>query len=296
MEKVKEYKNGDYHVIFTSLGSRIIIPTKENGKFDFPNGIDICITKECDNGCPFCYNNSTRSGKHSSFELFKKLLSTYNGGEIAIGGGDAFNHPDIDDMLNFCKEKGIFVSMTVNQNHLKRHKDKILRYFKEDLLECIGISLIDPSTWDEDLYQEINNAKEEGVTIHTIAGILDNTFYRVLKDKKLLILGYKDLGRGKGNMPTWNIEWLKGEGLDILQYKCKKIIFDNLAIDQLEIKNRFAEEDWDIIYQGDDGVGSMYLDLVDLWYGKSSIIDEKEEIPLVIDESTTIESLYKSML
>jgi len=290
---VKNYVNGNYQIQFTDRGGEIIKPLRDNpGRMKFPNSMDVCITKQCDNGCPFCYNNSNINGKHASVEVFKRLIDTYTGGEIALGGGNVFVHPQLEEILQFCKEKEIFVAPTVNQNHLKKYKDQILDLFKRNLIQGIDISLTNPDTWDEETYQEIANGREEDVVVHVIAGLVSNKYFKVLRNKKVLILGYKDLGRGKGNMPTGFIERLKAEWLDILQYKCRVIIFDNLAVKQLDIKSRFTPEEWSVIYLGEDGNGSMYLDLVDMWYGISSIVEGDMQKKINITENTTIESLY----
>ena len=200
---VKNYVNGDYQIQFTDRGGEIIKPLKDNpGRMKFPNSMDVCITKQCDNGCPFCYNNSNINGKHASVEVFKKLIGTYTGGEIALGGGNVFVHPQLEEILQFCKEREIFVAPTINQNHLKKYKDQILDLFKRNLIQGIDISLTNPGTWEEETYQEIANGREEDVVVHVIAGLVSNKYFKVLRNKKVLILGYKDLGRGKGNMPT----------------------------------------------------------------------------------------------
>ena len=288
---LKEYINGDFKVFSYEFGGRIIKPLKENAKFEFPNAMDVCITKECDNGCPFCYNNSNKSGKHVDLETFKKIIGTYDGCEIAVGGGDVFTHPNLTEILEFCKERQIYPSLTINQNHLKKYKDKIIEYLQKDLIKSIGLSLINPSKWDEELYREISKTKEESITIHVIAGLLDLSYIPAIKGKKILILGYKDLGRGKGKYPAENIEWLKYDWLDTLKTKCPMIIFDNLAIEQLGIKERFTEEDWSAVYQGDDGNGTMYLDLVDNWFGVSSIVEGDQQIPL--DTNKWIKEIYE---
>lgn len=290
---VKNYVNGNYQIQFTDKGGEIIKPLKDNpGRMKFPNSMDVCITKQCDNGCPFCYNNSNINGKHASVEVFKRLIGTYTGGEIALGGGNVFVHPQLEEILQFCKEKEIFVAPTINQNHLKKYKDQILDLFKRNLIQGIDISLTNPDTWDEETYQEIANGREEDVVVHVIAGLVSNKYFKVLRNKKVLILGYKDLGRGKGSMPTGFIERLKAEWLDILQYKCRVIIFDNLAVEQLDIKSRFTPEEWSVVYLGEDGNGSMYLDLVDMWCGISSIVEGDMQKKINITENTTIESLY----
>lgn len=290
---VKNYVNGDYQIQFTDRGGEIIKPLKDNpGRMKFPNSMDVCITKQCDNGCPFCYNNSNINGKHANVEVFKRLIGTYTGGEIALGGGNVFVHPQLEEILQFCKEKEIFVAPTINQNHLKKYKDQILDLFKRNLIQGIDISLTNPDTWDEETYQEIANGREEDVVVHVIAGLVSNKYFKILRNKKVLILGYKDLGRGKGNMPTGFIERLKAEWLDILQYKCRVIIFDNLAVEQLDIKSRFTPEEWNVVYLGEDGNGSMYLDLVDMWCGISSVVEGDMQKKINITENTTIESLY----
>ena len=293
---IKDYINGNYRIQFTDRGGEVITPLVENpGRMKFPNSMDVCITKKCDNGCSFCYNNSNINGKHADVEVFKRLIGTFTGAEIALGGGDVFTHPQLEEILYFCKEKEIMVAPTINQNHLKRYKDKILDLFNRDLIQGIDISLVNPNTWDEDTYQEIAKGREEDVVIHVIAGLVNNSYFKVLKDKKVLILGYKDLGRGKGNMPTGFIYRLKAEWLDILRYKCRLIIFDNLAVEQLDIKNILTPEEWNVVYLGEDGNGSMYLDLVDMWCGISSVVEGNLRKEIKITENTTIESLYSQL-
>ena len=101
---------------------------------------------------------------------------------------------------------------------------------------------------------------------------------------KLLILGYKNIGRGadymKGKSDTINanIEFLK-LNLPIMRQYFKVLSFDNLAIEQLDVKNVLFsgnEERWETFYMGDDGTHTMYIDTVAGKYSKNSCMSQKE--------------------
>ena len=47
---IKDYINGNYRIQFTNRGGEVITPLVENpGRIEFPNSMDVCITKKCDN-------------------------------------------------------------------------------------------------------------------------------------------------------------------------------------------------------------------------------------------------------
>lgn len=50
----------------------------------------------------------------------------------------------------------------------------------------------------------------------------------------------------------------------------KVISFDNLSIEQLNIKNKVSEEVWDNFYSGDDGTHTFYIDMVERKFAQSS--------------------------
>jgi hypothetical protein len=112
---------------------------------------------------------------------------------------------------------------------------------------------------------------------------------------KLLILGYKNIGRGadymkgKSDEINSNIKWLK-INLPIMSQYFKVLSFDNLAIEQLDVKNSLFsgdEEKWKTFYMGDDGGYTMYIDTVSGKYSKNSCMSQKERY--LIKNKTTIE-------
>lgn len=114
----------------------------------------------------------------------------------------------------------------------------------------------------------------ENSVIHTIAGI-HNLEPLVSKELKVLILGYKSIRRGKdfinchGMTIRKKIAELEAKIPEYLE-SFKVLSFDNLALEQLNIKKYVSPEDWKAHYMGDDGSFTMYIDLVKEEFAKNS--------------------------
>lgn len=264
------YKNGNYIVRIYNDGSKVRLTLDDDFNASFPESIDIKITNYCDNNCPMCHENSSINGKHAMLDYpFLNTLSS--GTELAIGGGNPFSHPNLKDFLISMKEKGIICNITINQNHFVKYLKVIKKLIDEKLIYGLGVSIIDESNIEE----IINFAKEnENVVIHLIAGLIKTSLLNKLYDKhlKVLILGYKEIGRGINYFNKSikdNICYLKDNILEISSH-FYVISFDNLAIDQLDIKNKMDKEEFEKYYMGDDGNFTMYIDLVKKEFAISS--------------------------
>ena len=64
---------------------------------------------------------------------------------------------------------------------------------------------------------------------------------------------------------------------DILT-KFKVVSFDNLAIEQLNVKRVVSKEDWEEFYMGDDGNFTFYIDMVKGEFSKNSIAKDRYQI------------------
>ncbi len=104
------------------------------------------------------------------------------------------------------------------------------------------------------------------VVIHYIAGVHRPENLNKLSFLKSLVLGYKNFGFGKDyNSPevqqkigAWKY-WIA----TLLARKNSSVVsFDNLGLEQLDIKNKVSEETWNSKYMGDDGTFTMYIDAV----------------------------------
>lgn len=277
------YKNGNS---FTSINSDD--GTKERFTFDddfnleFPETLDICCTKKCSAGCPFCYENCTPNGKHADIMNAKFIDTLRPYTEAALQLND-LTHPDLIAFLKKLRGKNIFPNITVNQIHFEEKENFIHQLVVEDLIKGIGISLRKPTPEFISKVKKFPNA-----VIHTINGILSASDIEAMRDQglKLLILGYKNLGRGTDylNENEINIKARQKYLYDVLETlpnHFKVVSFDNLALEQLDVKRIVPADKWDEIYLGDEGSCSMFIDLVTGKFGVSSLCKEDEMFPIM---------------
>lgn len=275
------YKNGNYLVTMFSDGTKIR-QTKDNEFIpSFPECCDVKITDKCDGGCPFCYENCTVNGKHGKLmdgdkPAYKFLETLHPYTELALNGND-LTHPELEAFLKYLKNKKVIANLTVNQKHFMKNIGLLREWTDTGLIKGLGISLTDASE-----YSFIDNVKcFDNAVIHTIAGILTQSDIEILKnnDLKLLILGYKHIGRGTRYYSDYsesidnNINQLKDNLVNFKDW-FKVFSFDNLALKQLDVKNiLFAnkQDEWDEFYMGDDGQYTFYIDMVEGKYFPNSL-------------------------
>jgi hypothetical protein len=95
---------------------------------------------------------------------------------------------------------------------------------------------------------------------------------------KVLLLGYKTFGRGIEYGAANNTKEIMQSWYDQLHtffMTHLTISFDNLAISQLQVKRFFSDHSWQQFYMGDDGTFTMYLDMVEQQYARSSTSAER---------------------
>lgn len=273
---LKEYQNGNYKVRIYSDGTKIRFSKDDEFHPEFPESIDLKITNRCDLRCPMCHEKSTPMGKHALLD-HPFLDTLVPGCELAIGGGNPLDHPELISFLKSMKEKGIICNITVNQIHLFRYKNDIQNLIDNGLIYGLGVSVTKDLFIDEIVEF---SAKNPNVVIHVIAGIISKELIEKLSNKnlKLLILGYKVIGRGKNYYPNSfdpNMEYLEKNILEISK-GFKIVSFDNLAIIQLKMKHKIAN--YEEVYMGDDGEFTMYIDLVKKEYAVSSTSERRFKI------------------
>ena len=279
MKLLKCYENGNHIVKILDDGTKIketghaeavCLPGMKSGykkwvpsdedhfTYDFPENADIKITDYCDAGCAYCHENSTIKGVHGDLRRIEKTLDSLHAGtEMAVGGGNPLAHPDLIWFLEKLKSNGVLANITINQKHLRPYKDLICKLVAENLVHGIGVSLVDSSNKDDfDFIDTLGN----NVVIHTIAGVLDEKDFEVLKGRKILILGYKNLRRGSSFLEkdfvniNHRMDMLRDVWLTQLKNECKVVSFDCLAIEQLDPKKNLniSQEAWDTLFQGAD--------------------------------------------
>lgn len=273
------YKNGNTNVVILEDGTKIRsykgVPSPIH-----PESIDCKLTNYCDLGCAFCHENSTTEGKHADLEKLKEILDPLPKGiELALGGGNPLDHPDILDFLMWCKSKGFIANMTINQGHLEKFYWDIVHLITEELIKGVGISI----TSKDYTYIEKLKGLTDHIVYHLIIGIHKPTIIDELNElgvsNKFLLLGYKTFGRGvKYFNPrvTKTIEYWNDEIMTEIAKSKGVISFDNLALEQLNLQNKVSKEIWEESYMGDDFTFTMYIDAVNQEYAPTSRSPKKE--------------------
>ena len=275
-------KNGNY-MMFIDLetGTKIrknnldcFIPEK-------PESMDIKITNKCDMGCAFCHENSTADGLHGDIMSLKFIETLLPYTELALGGGNPLTHPDLVPFLEKCKSLKLIPSMTINQVHFMKpeYSELIDKLVSEKLIYGLGISLTRAT---DEFIAKVK--KYPNAVIHIINGVQPLAEVRKLYDQnlKVLILGYKMFRRGIEYFSE-AVDSAKTEYYAELADMTKRfdvVSFDNLALNQLEVKRLLTDDEWNEFFMGNDGSHTMYIDCINKQYARSSTapIEDRREL------------------
>ena len=334
---MKVYKNGNYIVKFDEVtGTKIYQTFKSFEPYnpDFPDSLDVKITNKCQTGCPFCFENSTRDGKHADLDKLWNILNRLPNKpiEIALGGGDILEFlsdstPEIQlsftRFLQRLKSKGFSIGMTLELGRFLDNKDCCTSILNTpDLINSLGLSISNTKLFKNNpplhiLHQIHNyhldyvrylNYPPQSIVFHAIVGIItvsflrdfiewynefektdgnsdflllfpDSTMRKIRRKPRIIFLGYKSWGRGKNFINpevNKNIEdlrvFLNHKFLRRRDSKDEKwnISFDNLAIEQLGIRNQLTTDQWNSFFMGEEMSHSMYVDGVSEKFAQSS--------------------------
>ena len=269
----------------------------------FPDSIDLKITNKCSWGCPFCHESSVKDGESFNLKETMEILSQLPKYpiEIAIGGGNVLDAPKVIDLMKWLDERGNRVRATVNIKDILSRRSDCQKIFPH--VGALGVSMdkmIDRKyvlkNWDgeysllntiggvEDLfYPELPN-----IVIHIIAGVfpyneLEELFE--IANCPILVLGYKQWGRAKNTKLPDSLDKFKTTLHNIIIERRnenfssfasgKTIGFDNLALEQLDIKSLLSDNEYEKLYMGDEGSHSMYIDAVKGEYARTSRSDKR---------------------
>ena len=267
---LSKYRNGNYNVAIFDDGTKIRYNDLDCLIPEFPESMDMKISNYCPFGCPMCHEKSSEDGEYGKILHHPFIKTLHSGTELALGGGAVTYHPDLIPFLEELKEQGVLPSITINQREWEETKIDYL--INNQLIYGLGVSFtnVDDEVWDKIL-------SYPNAVVHLIAGYHSRDVFEYFANKgaKILILGYKNWGRGEdyfknySNQITVRTRELK-EILPTLFTRCKVVSFDNLSIKQLDIRTVIGEEKWKEFYMGDDGQYTMYVDMVKQECAKSS--------------------------
>lgn len=165
------------------------------------------------------------------------------------------------------KDDKFIPRLTINIKSLDtiEKRNKLHEYFMD--VEVLGISI---DRYDEeilDILDKEHTTYFKRKVYHIIAGLFppEDLLKLINSKNSILILGYKDWGRAKGVLPKYDLkEW--GKTLKRIMYRgvnsLSVIGFDNLAIEQLRIRDSMDEISWNKFFMGNEFSHTMYVDAV----------------------------------
>ena len=172
----------------------------------WPELADISISNHCTKNCDFCYRESKPDRSFISIEdydFIMKSLSHPNWGnvfQVALGGGEPFEHPDFFNIISLTKEYNVVPNVTTNGSHLNEKNVSLLQNTigaiavsvnSLEMLNTTGIRLLVESGIKTNLHFILSNK-----TIQQANEILDGKFNDTLKGiNGIIFLTYKPLGR-----------------------------------------------------------------------------------------------------
>jgi len=253
-----------------------------------PDLIDMKITDYCEAGCAYCYQDSSKKGKHASLEDINNLLYSFKNMEvfeIALGGGEPTKHPQFSDIIKSIRDNNIVPNFSTRSFDWMSDPSIVTT-----VKNCVGKIGFSCSSRD-DVSALIYHMKKAGFwsgdfTVHYVLGSAPMVEYTKMLELmsltglNLLLLGYKEIGRGCNFTPYDNSEWWKGikkhwvsVGIDTSVAKQYKKELKKLSINE-------------VMYFSEEGKFSMYVDAVEKKVGKSSF----EKNP---NDYTSIEGYFK---
>lgn len=273
-----KYRNGNASVwLDLQDGTRIIeYPDNEPLTLDTPLNIDIRVSTQCPYGyntetkkstCAFCHESALVSGQECHYGVLQQVLMDAKlprGTEIALGVNEVT--PNLMQFVKNLWKLGLVVNITMNERYILEYGDTRL---KEMLPYVFGLGIS---------YRSLQGclslpdwiANYPHTVIHVINGIDDFDDIKELgvKYRKLLILGEKDFGfnRGKVDLNTKQHKQWKSNVMQLTKI-FDIVSFDNLGLQQLEIRGKITDEEYKSFYQGEH---SMYINAVEQYFAPSS--------------------------
>jgi hypothetical protein len=297
---VQVRQDGDNWCLFNAYsGAKIrvsFVPyTPEYVKSTAPELVDLKISDYCSYGCAFCYQGSTRQGKHGDLVNIKTILDALAAMqvfEVALGGGEPTHYPHLAEVLRYADEKGIVPNFTTFGVDWLQNAELVRTV--QQTVGAIGVSVHDADQlakiakiehvlngqlgWGDRRVQVTAQHVVGSVDIGETAQLLDACWD---KGVDLLLLGYKPVGFGAAHAPH------DLTGLDtLLRLRRDRKPHWRAKISMLGVDTAFVQQFGSLLKEleipqvlvtSEEGKFSMYVDAVTLTQGPSSYMPDQME-------------------
>ena len=149
---------------------------------------DLCfeVIQTCPNKCKFCSSNSSQDKQTIiTLEEFKKTVNYFinQGGieEISISGGEPFLHPDLFEMVKFCKDNKIrTVIFTSGIKKASEMPLEMIEYIKNKCEQDLS-EIEEHEPWNERLKRNVKAYYDRWLKPKTFEGITRQEFEKLKK-------------------------------------------------------------------------------------------------------------------
>lgn len=216
--------------------------------------LHVDITSECNERCIHCYipNAVKNKAEYISFQKFCQLVDDFielGGNNIVLSGGEPLMHPNIIDILEYCKKNGLKIVVFSNLTLLDEKLTKVLKSENVKLVQ-VSIYSINP-----DVHDKIT--KKKGSLVKTLSAVelllskgievqIACPIMRQNKDDVVSVMRYAkekkiSLRINSLILPTFDGEdsFIKSSALTLEQKK--KMICDMMDFDREYTKNELLE-------------------------------------------------------
>ena len=284
-------KEGDEWTLFNRDDGEKVTFTFDNSKTErdrpsAPELIDIKVTDFCPYECPHCYQDSSRKGGHAEKSVVDSIAyrcKEHKVFEVALGGGEPTLWPHFVDTLETFRHYGVVPNFTTR--NLSWLRDEKLR---PQILEHCGsfaYSVIHRNEVEEFATLLRRHDIDKEVAIHYVLGSApDYDIEGILRAAheghvRVVLLGWKLVGRGKQGPPFNNDKWF-----DIVKQLRTRNIYPEIGVDTTianEYKKQIEESGIpDYFFYTEEGKFSMYYDAVEDRWGPSSFCEEGEYVKI----------------
>ena len=286
------YTNGNYRVKIYDDGTKIRTTDFDHFSPSFAESMDMKVTDKCDGKCSFCYANAYTTGRSvdmSDEQVLNFIDAIHPYTEVAINLND-MTWNELPVFLKRLSDHKVIVNGTINIRHLTPKNMALLETWQNNgMLKGIGISIL--TRQDLEVVPEVTRSLDNTV-FHVVCGLIEEDFVdAIIRDErfrnmKLLILGYKALdGKGYNFFESNKRKIL--DNTETLRHNLVKLMdsvdvisFDNLAIDQLDIRSIVDRKEWNRSYMGDEGEFTYYVDMVNKKFATSSTASDLFEFDI----------------
>lgn len=234
-----------------------------------PELVDISISNHCSKGCDYCYRDSKPNYSFMSIDDYKFVLDSLNHPkygnvfQVALGGGEPLEHPEILEILDITKQFNIVPNFTTNG-------ENITQAIVENISGKVGAVAVSINNLDDIDDSKIDLLIKGGIrtNIHYVISrnnlkqaihILNGDYNKKLVGVNAIIfLTFKPSGRGDSKYILRNDSDLHRflELIDSNRANCN-IGFDACFVPLLM---RFTKTNVDFIDSCEVGYFSVYID------------------------------------